>query len=94
MIRVNLVLLFVAVLSALGVVTAEHRARGLVVDFETQQQVAQQLDEEWRQLQTEQSTYAMLPHIESVATKRLRMQVPAGGQVQMVDGPVRTASHP
>ncbi len=94
MIRLNLVLLLVAVLSALAAVTAQHRARGLVIDLEKEEKTTQQLNEEWRQLQTEQSTYAMLPHIENVATKRLRMQVPVAGQVQMVDGPVRTVSRP
>jgi cell division protein FtsL len=84
MIRLDLVLLAVAVLCALGTVASQHRARSLFVELQKEQNGARLLDEEWGQLQLEQSTWAMHSRIESVATSRLRMRVPSTERIQMV----------
>jgi len=84
MIRLDLVLLAVVVLCALGTVAAHHRARSLFVELEKEQANARMLDEEWGQLQLEQSTWAMHSRIESVATSRLRMRVPPTERIQMI----------
>jgi cell division protein FtsL len=84
MIRLDLVLLAVVVLCALGTVAAQHRARNLFVELQKEQLNARMLDEEWGQLQLEQSTWAMHSRIESVATSRLRMRVPPTERIQMI----------
>ncbi|MBI1396483.1 MAG: cell division protein FtsL [Betaproteobacteria bacterium] len=84
MTRLNMLLLLVAVLCALGVVTSQHRARVLFVELEREQHAARSLDEEWRQLQAEQSTHSRLAHIESVATSHLHMVVPPTSRVEIV----------
>ena len=85
MTRLNLLLLAVAVASALGVVNAQHRSRGLFVELEREQALASQLEDDWGRLQLEQSTWAMHQRIELVAAQRLRMRVPPVSRVQMID---------
>lgn len=85
MTRLNLLLLAVAVVCALGVVNAQHRSRVLFVELEREQAVARQLEDDWGRLQLEQSTWAMHQRIETVASQRLRMRVPPASRVQMID---------
>jgi cell division protein FtsL len=82
--RLNLLLIGIAVLCALGVVTSQHEARKLFVELQKEQQVAKQLDVEWGQLQLEQSTWAMHSRIEKVATDSLRMRVPPQSRIRIV----------
>ena len=84
MIRLDLVLLAIVVLCALGTVASQHRARSLFVELQKEHNGARLLDEEWGQLQLEQSTWAMHSRIESVATSRLRMRVPPTERIQMI----------
>ena len=84
MIRINLVLLGVLIACALALVTAQHRARKLFTELETEQEIAKQLDVEWGQLQLEQSTWAMHARVEKVAGSTLRMRVPAADRVVLV----------
>jgi cell division protein FtsL len=81
MLRVNLLLLLVAVLCALGTVSANHRARKLVAEYEREQNRMRELDVEWGQLQLEQSTWANHARIEQIARDKLGMRVPPPGQV-------------
>jgi cell division protein FtsL len=76
MFRVNLVLLFVVVLCALAVVTAQHRGRKLFQALEAEQEKVRQLDIEFGQLQIEMSTWATHPRIEKTARERLHMVLP------------------
>ena len=76
MLRFNMMLLMVAVICALGVVTAQHRARKLFQDLEGEQEKARQLDVEFGQLQLEMSTWANHPRIEQIARERLHMVMP------------------
>lgn len=84
MARLNVVLTLVLVLCALGVVTSQHKARKLYVELQQEQQRAKKLDEEWGQLQLEQSTWAMHSRIEKVATEYLHMRVPETARVKVV----------
>ncbi len=84
MARLNVILTLVLVLCALGVVTSQHKARKLYVELQQEQQRAKKLDEEWGQLQLEQSTWAMHSRIEKVATEYLRMRVPEPARVKVV----------
>ena len=58
MIRLNMLLLLVAVFCALGVVTSQHKARKLFQALEAEQERTKQLDVEFGQLQLELSTWA------------------------------------
>ncbi len=84
MTRLNLLLVMIAVICALGVVTSQHKARKLFSELEQEQVQARQMDVEWGQLQLEQSTWAMHARIEKVATTHLEMQVPDASRIQVV----------
>jgi cell division protein FtsL len=82
--RFNLLLAAVAVFCALGVVTSQHRARKLFVEFEREQEVTRNLEIEWGQLQLEQSTWAKHARVEKLAADRLQMRPPHPSRVQVV----------
>ena len=87
MVRLNMILLLIAVVCALGAVTSQHRARKLFQALEGEQERVRQLDIEYGQLQLELSTWATHPRIEQIARDRLHMVTPdAVGRV--VDKPV------
>ena len=74
--RFNLLLAVVAVLCALGLVTSQHQARKLFVEFEHEQEVTRSLEIEWGQLQLEQSTA-------TAASSRLkRLTVPPSARLR------------
>ncbi len=77
-------LLVAVVMCALGVVTSQHKARKLFIELQKEKEEAQQMDVEWGQLQLEQSTWATPARVEEVAVKKLQMQLPKNGQVQLV----------
>ena len=82
--RMNAVLLVLIVVSALSVITSQHHARKLFNDLESEQNAAKKLDEEFTQLQLEQSTWAMHARIEKIASGQLAMRVPPPSRVQMI----------
>lgn len=81
MLRLNFILLLVAVVSALGVVRANHEARKLFVAMEAEQKRMRDLDIEWGQLQLEQSTWAAHMRIEKLAREKLGMKPPVAGKI-------------
>ncbi|WP_234087052.1 cell division protein FtsL [Azonexus sp. R2A61] len=86
MFRLNLVLLLIVVMCALGTVTAQHRARKLFQALESEQERVRQLDVEYGQLQIEMSTWATHPRIEKIARERLRMALPAAARLAEAGG--------
>jgi cell division protein FtsL len=82
--RINLVLLGVLTVCALGLVTSQHEARKLFTELEKEQELGKQIDVEWGQLQLEQSTWAMHARIERIAARTLRMRVPPPDRVRLV----------
>lgn len=84
MAKANLLLLFVAVVCALGVVTAQHKARKLFTTLQQEKERMQQMEVEWGRLQLEQSTLALPTRIERLASQQLQMQMPQGGQIRFV----------
>jgi cell division protein FtsL len=82
--RLNLLLLFVLIACALGVVTSQHKARRAYIELQKAQNEAARLEVEWGQLQLEQSTWAMHSRIETEAANRLNMRVPDGNHTQVV----------
>ena len=85
MLRLNLLLVMIVVLCALGTVAANHRARKLVTAIERAQTHMRDLDVEWGQLQLEQSTWASHARIESIAHDKLQMRLPTPRQIISVD---------
>lgn len=84
MLRLNLFLLCLAIVCALGVVTSQHRARKYFVELQGEKDKAQQMEVEWGQLQLEQSTLALPSRVEKIASQQLQMQMPQGKQIQFV----------
>lgn len=84
MTRLNLVLFFALMFSALGLVNAQHQARKLYIELEQLNQGEKQYNQEYGQLQLEQSTWAMHSRIEQIAAKQLQMQVPDAKRIQVV----------
>ncbi len=82
--RVHLLLLVMVIVSALAVVTSQHRARLAFVNLEQAQLKQRALEVEWGQLQLEQSTWAMHARVEKLATEKLQMQLPDAAHVQVV----------
>lgn len=84
MARLSLMLLCVLVVCALALVTSQHRARKLFVEYEQAQERTRALEVEYGQLQLEQSTWAMHGRIAKVAGERLRMRAPDARRIQLV----------
>ena len=76
MTRLNVFLLVALIACALGVVTSQHQARKRFIELESGQSLAKRLDEEFTQLQLEQSTWATHKRVESVASRQLGMRMP------------------
>jgi cell division protein FtsL len=94
MTRLNLILFAVLMMTALGVVTAQHKARKLYFELQQVNDAAKQYEIEWGQLQLEQSTWAMHSRIESIASKHLNMEVPDSKRIQAVSTQPRSATLP
>lgn len=84
MTKLNLILFIVLILTALGVVTSQHKARKLYIELQSYEELTRQYDIEWGQLQLEQSTWAMHARIEQVARTYLQMQVPEPARIQVI----------
>jgi cell division protein FtsL len=84
MVRLNLLLLALLTVCALGLVTSQHKARKLFVELEEQQERARSLEVEYGQLQLEASTWAMHTRVERIATRALRMHTPEAKRIQIV----------
>ena len=84
LVRLNVLLLVVLVVSALGLITSRHQARKLVSEFEREQSIARQLQVEWGQLQLEQSTWATPARIEKIARQQLKMELPRTERTQVI----------
>jgi cell division protein FtsL len=85
--RIAVILLVLVMLSAMGVVTSQHRARKYFNDLEVGQAAAKKLDEEFTQLQLEQSTWATHKRLEAVAAKELGMRLPDAASTVVVTVP-------
>ena len=84
MTRLNLILFAVLIVSALSLVTSQHKSRKLIFELQQQQEMAKLSDTEWSQLQLEQSTWAMHSRLEQVASDLLHMHVPDTKHIQIV----------
>lgn len=87
MTKLNLLLVGILIVCALGVVTSQHRARKLYAELQHEQEFAKQMNTEFGQLQLEQSTWSMHSRIEKIAIERLHMRVPDQAKMQVVSIP-------
>jgi cell division protein FtsL len=83
--KLNLLLLLVLVVCALGLVTSQHKARKLFSELERAQARARDLDVEYGKLQLEAGTWGLHARVERVATGTLGMRIPDARQVRVVD---------
>jgi cell division protein FtsL len=87
--RFNLMIAFLLVICALGLVTSQHRARKLFIDLERAQTHALDHEVRWNQLQVEQTELAKVSLIDSRARSELGMQaVPADRTLHLSVDPV------
>lgn len=84
MFKLNIVLMLLIIVCALGVVTSQHMARKLFMALEKEKETERKLDVEWGRLQLEQSTLVMHGRIERIAREQLNMQVPSATSIQIV----------
>ena len=89
MTRVSFVLLVALVACALGVITSQHHARKRFIELESEQATAKRLDEEFTQLQLEQSTWATHKRVEALAARQLGMKLPDAQSMVIVPAGAR-----
>jgi cell division protein FtsL len=83
--KLNLLLLLVLVVCALGLVTSQHKSRKLFSELEREQERSRALDVEFGQLQLESSTWGLHSRIERIAGTALGMRAPDARRVRMVE---------
>jgi cell division protein FtsL len=74
-------MLLAILISALGVVTSQHKARKLFQAMDAEQERARQLDVEYGQLQLELSTWATSARVEKIAREQLKMRAPEAARI-------------
>jgi len=83
--KLNLLLLLVLVVCALGLVTSQHKSRKLFSELEREQERSRALDIEFGQLQLEASTWGLHARVEKIAAGALGMRTPDPRRVRMVE---------
>ncbi len=84
MIKLNLALFLILVISGLGIATARHEARKLFMAQEKEQELTKQLATEQDQLLLEQSTLTMHARVENIARSQLKMVVPTASNMLVI----------
>lgn len=85
MAKLNLLLLLVLVVCALGLVTSQHQARKLFAELERELARGRELEIEFGQLQLESSTWGLHSRVERIATSTLGMRAPDPRRVRLVE---------
>lgn len=84
--RLNLLLVVVLLVSAIGTVAAQHQARKRLQALEQERDRAHNLDVEFGQLQLEMSSWAAHTRIARIARDKLGMQSPDMKKIQKLGG--------
>jgi cell division protein FtsL len=84
MVKLNLLLLALIVVSSLALVTSQHQARKLYNELQLEQAQAKRFEEELARLQVEQSSWSTPSRIERVARDRLGMRVPDASRTRVL----------
>ncbi len=85
MAKLNLLLLLVLVVCALGLVTSQHQSRKLFAALEREQARARELEVEYGKLQLESSTWGLHSRVERIAGGTLGMRAPDPRRVRLVE---------
>ena len=85
MAKLNLLLLLVLLVCALGLVTSQQKARKLFTQLELEQSRARELDVEHGQLQLEASTWGLHTRVGRIASTTLGLRAPDARRVRVVD---------
>lgn len=81
--RLNVVLALMLVMCALALIQSQHRSRTYFVELERLKKEARALDEQWGQLQLEQSTWANPARVDAVARAQLGLVSPPQERVHV-----------
>lgn len=81
--RLNIILALALIACALAVIQAQHRSRTYFVELERLKKQARVFDEQWGQLQLEQSTWANLARVDTLARTRLGLIAPPQDRVHV-----------
>ena len=85
MAKLNLLLLLVLLVCALGLVTSQQKARKLFTQLELEQSRARDLDVEHGQLQLEASTWGLHTRVARIASTTLGLRAPDPRRVRVLD---------
>lgn len=81
--RLNVVLALLLMVCALAMIQSQHRSRTYFVELERLKKQAHWLDEQWGQLQLEQSTWANPARVDTLARTRLGLIAPPNDRVRI-----------
>ena len=84
MIRLNILLLALIIMSSLALITSQHQARKLYNELQVEQAQAKRFEEEIARLQVEQSSWSTPSRIEKVAREKLGMRVPDASRTRVL----------
>lgn len=92
MAKLNLVLLGILLVCALGLVTSQHKSRKLFTELEREQERSRALEVEFGQLQLEASTWGLHARVEKIANVSLGLRAPDPRRVRVVEAPASAPS--
>lgn len=81
--RLNILLALALIVCALAVIQSQHRARTYFVELERLKKEARALDEQWGQLQLEQSTWANPARVDVLARTQLGLVSPQAERIHV-----------
>jgi cell division protein FtsL len=81
--RLNVALVLLLMACALALIQSQHRSRTYFVELERLKKQAHMLDEQWGQLQLEQSTWANPARVDTLARIRLGLIAPPNDRVRI-----------
>ncbi len=84
MARLNLLLLVLLAVCALGLVTSQHKARKLFAELEREQARTKAIDVEWGQLELESRTWALPSRVDKLAREQRGMHAPDPRRIHVV----------
>ena len=85
MAKLNLLLLLVLLVCALGLVTSQQKARKLFTQLELEQGRARELEIEYGQLQLEASTWGLHARVARIASATLGLRAPDPRRVRVTE---------
>ena len=80
--RLDILLLFILIACALSAVNATNQQRQIFIDLEQSQSHTRRLQQDYAQLQYQQSALSKTSRIENVAVSQLKMQPVTSGRTQ------------